>query len=123
MQATMPNKGLRAARYALIAPPAALVISIYLLAYIAIAGRFDAPLLPPGPSFGVYGCSRLIPVIKRPETALGGLCLEQRVGTVSKAYRALDAYTAVRLRRWLRSKHKVRRRRGGSYPLSRAALA
>jgi hypothetical protein len=43
MQATMPSKGWGATEYALMALPAALLISIYLFAYIAIAGRFDAP--------------------------------------------------------------------------------
>ena len=58
-------------------------------------------------------------LVKKLNRTLRGWANYFNVGNVTKAYRALDNYDQLGVYdRWLRIKQKVRRRMGGTYPLS-----
>ena len=54
--------------------------------------------------------------VKRINRKLTGWANYFNLGPVSKAYRAIDYYTATRLRRWLCKKHKVGNTRTTRFP-------
>jgi RNA-directed DNA polymerase len=51
-----------------------------------------------------------------PESKAGWTGQYFKLGPITKAYRFLDRYTTMRLRRWLCKKHKQRSGRSKRYP-------